>query len=143
MRHILALIEPLRTNGLRAPVRATSADLPDLTGIGGEQWEPAITGSVRVALRAFGGDFSALGSSSSSISLQLEMQVIKETYSDADQLDWSDAPVTLYHAAEGDTWPIPAFVMARVRSYRREKNTLTLTCTVDTEIGRASCRERV
>ena len=83
MRHVLALVQPLRADGTRVDVRATSADLPHFTGLGGFDWEPAISGGVRVSQRVFGGDFSERGASASSANLSLAMQVIKETYPDA------------------------------------------------------------
>lgn len=133
MQHVLVIIEPLQSNGSRIAVRVCSADLAALTGLGGFQWEPAIIDGVQTGERLFSGDFADDLASAAGLRLKIAIQVVKETVGNADELDWSEAPVTAYQGKEDDSWPFDTLFVGRVQSYDRDNNTLDLSCRVDRE----------
>lgn len=133
MYHCLALIEPLDpVSGDRLPVRVASADLVEICSLGDVVWEPAMIRLPQLAVRLFNGD---LGEriAPGALALTLALDVLTGTYGDAEQWDWSGAPVTLYYGEAGDPWPWTAIMQGRVRQYGGQDRKLAITAEVDTE----------
>lgn len=133
MWHCLATIEPLNTtSGLRETVRVASADLKAICSLDDEIWEPAMLEPPSVAQRTWNGDFGeSVGPGAMSMGLALE--VLGETYPDAEDHDWSQAPVTLYAGKAGTAWPWTIKFKGRIRDYENKERKLAFRAEVDTE----------
>ncbi len=132
MLHVLALIEPLAPGGAyRLPIRICSANRWELTGLGGEVWEPAMVEPPKVAFRLFGGEFGDGGAGASATRFSVAMQTVKKRWPDADRVDWAGAKLTLYSGRAGQAWPWDVLMVARVTSFSRRNETLTLSAASD------------
>lgn len=134
MQHVVMLLKPYdETKGQYVPVRVASADLRSICNLGGQKWLPAMRRLPRVAYRIFGGEFGASGSGASSTRFTLNLDMIKRHWPDADKGDWSGARVTMWTGKQGEEWPWRRLMCARVDSYSRENNALSINASVDTE----------
>lgn len=133
MWHCLVKVEPLNTtSGLREAVCAASADLKEICALNGEIWEPAILDAPSLALRTWNGDFGD-GVGPGAMSMSLALEVLGNTYPDAEGHDWSKAPATLYVGKIGMAWPWTTMFKGRVSDYDCKGRILSFRAEVDTE----------
>lgn len=132
MQHVLATLEPLDpATGERVTLRAASADLRELTGMGDAIWWPAITELPTRSIALFDGDFSGAPSlGTASVTLQVDR--LAKLYGDARKLFWPSAKVKLYRGATGDAWPWAVWFPGVVDKWDITGNRLRLTLRIDT-----------
>ncbi len=132
MPHILVELEPLDpTTGERVTLRAASADLREITGLGDQAWWPAISEMPTRSMTLFDGDFStAVAVGTASLSLQIDR--LAKQYANARRLFWPSAKVTIYRGEATDAWPWPVWFKGKVDRYDSKANKLRPTASIDT-----------
>jgi len=132
MQHVLATLEPLDpATGERVMLRAASADLRDLTGMGEERWWPAISELPTRSIGLFDGDFSGAPSLGTA-SLTVQLDRLAKLYGDARRLFWPSAKVKIYRGSTDDGWPWGVWFPGIVDKWDITANRLRLTLRIDT-----------
>lgn len=138
----LAKISPLNVLfGERLDVRVASQNNRAITGLGGQVWEPAMVTPPTLGLVLWNGDFTQAVSTAGA-TLPINMDVVKETYAEADKCTWIGAPVEIYAAEPGTVWPWPTVFRGKVTGFNRKANLLSLSCEVDGEPFKADVLSR-
>lgn len=140
MTTIYALVEiqPLDLGTAeRVAVRVGMANLRtaperDMLGLGGMVWEPALAKGPELAMAFFNGDFASPVRPGTA-ALPLRMEVLRESWPEADAYDWSGAPVTIFFGEAGESWPWETLFSGRVTGFSGEGDEKTLVAEVDTE----------
>lgn len=133
--HCLALITPLDpVSGERVPVRVASAQLRQITGLGGHKWAPAMVQPPKLTWQTFEGDFSSgISVGNADISLSIEALAQTREYPDASRLYWPGAKVTLYLGKAGAPWPWATFFDGEVGAASGKGRRITLSAAVNGE----------
>lgn len=138
----LAKISPMHVLlGERMDVRVAAQNIREVTGLGGQVWEPAMVTPPTLGIVLWNGDFTEPVSTAGA-TLPINMGVLKETYPDADQCMWIGAPVEIYAAEPGTAWPWPTAFRGKVTGFNRKANLLSLSCEVDGEPFKANVLTR-
>ena len=123
----LARITPLhRATGERPAIHVASANLREITGLGGEIWEPAMTGAPSLSIRLFNGDFQAAVEPGTA-SLPIHIGALKTTYPWIDECAWAGAEVEIWAGEAGEAWPWRQIFRGQVSGFDRKAQVLGLT----------------
>lgn len=101
-------------------------------GLDSRLWEPCITRRPATNISLWNGDFlSAVQPGRASLPINLE--IAKNTYPNAGEYYWSEAPIEIYYAESSAAWPWPSIFKGRVKSYGGAYPAMTLQCEVGDE----------
>lgn len=130
--HCLVLMRPLnRTSGLREDVRIASADLREITGLGGARWEPAMIEPPKLTIELFNGDFKAAVQPGGA-NIQIAMLRLLKSFPAANDYFWAGAQTTIHAGRITDAWPWQTVFDGTVDGFGRQGETLRLTASVNT-----------
>lgn len=128
--HCLVHVRPLNTRtGARASVYASSANLRDITGLGGVVWEPALVSPPVLNMKLFNGDFQA-SVNPGTASIPLQIGTLINSYPFANTCAWQGADVEIFAGESSADWPWRKVFSGKVSGYERKANVLTLTAEV-------------
>jgi len=131
--HILAELQPLDpVTGLRVTLRASSAQLREITGLNGARWWPAITRKPSIGLQTFEGDFSS-SIEPGGASLQIALDRLERLDGNSRRFIWAGAPIKIYSGDIGDAWPWTTEFVGRTDKFQAEANRLSVSAKVDDE----------
>ncbi|KPL67404.1 hypothetical protein SZ64_04360 [Erythrobacter sp. SG61-1L] len=133
VQHCLIRVTPLYpADGGRVTVRACTANLREITGLGDVTWYPAVTKAPSLAMRLFDGDLST-SVSTGAAEFALALDRLREDMDWINTLVWAGAGVEIFAGAAGETWPWRRVFAGKVTAQDRTHDKLTLTAEVDTE----------
>ncbi len=131
--HILATLTPLDpVSGERVTLRGASAQLAEITALGGQRWWPAIMKKPKLSLRLFDGDFTS-SVDPGNAAMAVSMSALARLDPNVDRYLWAEAGVELF-AGEADTpWPWPSVFAGKVGDFSRAGSLLSIAAEVDEE----------
>jgi hypothetical protein len=129
--HILAVFQPLDpVTGDRVTVRASSAQLRAITGLGGQRWWPALVTKPALTMKLFDGDFSSPVEPGTA-SVTLNVAQLARAVPNVRRFVWQGAKVTFYAGEETTSWPWPDVFTGVVSSFSATGSKLDLQAEVD------------
>lgn len=135
IRACLAKISPLDpATGNRVDIYVSNMNdriyAPQVNGLGGFTWTPALKAAPLLTMQLWNGDFQAAVDPGLAL-IPLKMEFLKGTVPAADTYFWIGAPVEVYAETPGAvSWPWPARFVGTVETLERKLQDLTLTASV-------------
>lgn len=127
----LATIAPYDpVTGQVVMVRVCSGNYRQITGLGGNQWEPALVTPPVMTMTLWNGDFKAAVDAGSA-TLAINMKRLHEGLPNASRYVWQGAVVEIYADLIGLGWPWTSRMKGVVTDYSRKLQVLTLTLQVN------------
>lgn len=131
--HILAELSPLDpVTSTRPVLRLSSVQDRTVNGLNSQKWWPGISRKPTRIIHLFDGDFSStvdLGQ----CTLDIQMRALEKMNANARRFVWAGASIILYAGDSGQAWPWTIIFDGRVGTFKVDRDTLTVTASVDVE----------
>jgi len=129
--HCLVEVEPFDPIAdARVTLRLASAELREITGLGGVSWAPALAEAPKTAITLFEGGFGDTVKPGGA-RLPIVLPRARDHFAFVDRAFWPGAAVKIYVGRAGDAWPWTLHFVGKVASFQTQDGTLGLGCEVD------------